>query len=100
MNVIIENVKGKVYMMLINSNNNLKKSLEVLTQRLDKILINANQQKPKINKVINNSQEDLQHQLDIKEKELKNQQQLINILTKDNKNIRTKIYRRTFYRII
>lgn len=44
--------------------------------------------KTKINKVINNSQEDLQHQLDIKEKELKNQQQLINILTKDNKNIR------------
>jgi hypothetical protein len=36
----------------------------------------------------NGNQEDLQHQLDIKEKELKNQQQLINILTKDNKNIR------------
>ena len=85
-NEIIE--KEKSIKKLINSNNNLKKSLEVLTQRLDKILINANQQKPKINKVINNSQEDLQHQLDIKEKELKNQQQLINILTKDNKNIR------------
>ena len=86
-NEIIE--KEKSIKKLINSNNNLKKSLEALTQRLDKIIINSNQQKPKINKILNNtSQEDLQHQLDIKEKELKNQQQLINILTKDNKNIR------------
>ena len=81
--------KEKSIKKLINSNNNLKKSLEVLTQRLDKIIINSNQQKPKINKILNNNvQEDLQHQLDIKEKELKNQQQLIKILTKDNKNIR------------
>ena len=74
--------KEKSIKKLINSNNNLKKSLEVLTQRLDKIIINSNQQKPKINKILNNNvQEDLQHQLDIKEKELKNQQQLIKILT-------------------
>ena len=72
---------------LVITNNNLKNSLEELTQRLDKILVNTNQ-KLKINKTININQEDLQHQLDIKEKELKNQQQLINILTKDNKNIR------------
>lgn len=86
-NEIIE--KEKSIKKLINSNNNLKKSLELLTQRLDKILINANQQKPKVNKILNdNSQEDLKHQLEIKEKELKNQQQLIKILTKDNKNIR------------
>ena len=86
-NEILE--KEKNIKKLINSNNNLKKSLEVLTQRLDKIIINSNQQKPKINKILNNNvQEDLQHQLDIKEKELKNQQQLIKILTKDNKNIR------------
>jgi len=86
-NEIIE--KEKSIKKLINSNNNLKKSLEILTQRLDKILINANQQKPKLNKILNDTnQEDLKHQLDIKEKELKNQQQLIQILTKDNKNIR------------
>ena len=86
-NEILE--KEKSIKKLINSNNNLKKSLEVLTQRLDKILINANQQKPKVNKILNDpSQEELKHQLDIKEKELKNQQQLIKILTKDNKNIR------------
>ena len=81
--------KEKDIKKLINTNNNLKNSLESLTQRLDKILVNSNQQKIKITKTINNtSQEDLQHQLDIKEKELKNQQQLINILSKDNKNIR------------
>ena len=86
-NEILE--KDKSIKKLINSNNNLKKSLELLTQRLDKILINADQQKPKLNKILNdNSQEDLKHQLEIKEKELKNQQQLIKILTKDNKNIR------------
>ena len=86
-NEIIE--KEKSIKKLINSNNNLKKSLELLTQRLDKILINTTQQKPKLNKILNdNSQEDLKHQLDIKEKELKNQQRLIKILTKDNKNIR------------
>ena len=82
--------KEKSIKKLVNSNNNLKKSLELLTQRLDKIIINSSQQKPKANKILNNSvnQEDLQHKLDIKEKELKNQQQLINILSKDNKNIR------------
>ena len=74
---------------LVNSNNNLKKSLENLTQRLDKIIINTNIPKPKIsNKIINEKQEDLQHKLDLKEKELKNQQQLIKILTKDNEHIR------------
>ena len=80
--------KVKEIKQLLHTNNSLKNSLEVLTQRLDKILVNSNQQKLKINKIINNNNEDLQHQLDIKEKELKNQQQLINILTKDNKNIR------------
>ena len=85
--------KEKDIKKLITTNNNLKTSLEVLTQRLDKVLINSNQQKLKYNKVLsnnnNNNQENLQHQLDIKEKELKNQQSLINILRKDNKNIRS-----------
>ena len=83
--------KEKDIKKLITTNNSLKNSLEILTQRLDKILVNSNQQKIKLTKqmnINNNNQEDLQHQLDIKEKELKNQQQLINILTKDNKNIR------------
>ena len=80
--------KEKDIKKLIATNTNLKNSLEALTQRLDKILVNTNQKQIKINKTININQEDLQHQLDIKEKELKNQQQLINILTKDNKNIR------------
>ena len=83
--------KEKDIKKLITTNNGLKNSLEILTQRLDKILVNSNQQKIKLTKqmnINNNNQEDLQHQLDIKEKELKNQQQLINILTKDNKNIR------------
>ena len=83
--------KEKDIKKLITTNNSLKNSLEILTQRLDKIFVNSNQQKIKLTKqmnINNNNQEDLQHQLDIKEKELKNQQQLINILTKDNKNIR------------
>jgi len=72
---------------LITTNKNLKNSLEVLTQRLDKVIISSNSKKVKIQNKILESQ-DLQHQLEIKEKELKNQQQLINILKKDNKNIR------------
>ena len=74
---------------LINKNTNLKKSLDILSQRLDKVIINSNNQKFKIgNKINDNKEEDLHHQLEVKEKELKNQQQLINILKKDNKNIR------------
>ena len=60
--------KEKDIKKLINTNNNLKISLESLTQRLDKILVNSSQQKIKINKTINIGQEDLQHQLDIREK--------------------------------
>ena len=74
---------------LINTNTNLKNSLEILTQRLDKFLINTNNQKIKIiNKKNESNLEDLKHQLEVKEKELKNQQRLINILKKDNTNIR------------
>ena len=74
---------------LINKNSNLKKSLDILSQRLDKVIISSNNQKFKMgNKITDNKEEDLQHQLELKEKELKNQQQLINILKKDNKNIR------------
>ena len=72
---------------LITTNKNLKNSLEVLTQRLDKVIINSNTKKVKIQNKASEYQE-LQHQLEIKERELKNQQQLINILKKDNKNIR------------
>ena len=72
---------------LISTNKNLKNSLEVLTQRLDKVIINSNTKKVKIQNKASEYQE-LQHQLEIKERELKNQQQLINILKKDNKNIR------------
>ena len=72
---------------LISTNKNLKNSLEVLTQRLDKVIINSNTKKAKIQNKASEYQE-LQHQLEIKERELKNQQQLINILKKDNKNIR------------
>ena len=73
---------------LLNTNTNLKNSLEVLTQRLDKVLINStNNQKVKLKKTETNIEE-LQKQLEIKEKELKNQQTLINILKNDNKHIR------------
>ena len=71
----IENKEKKIK-KLININTNLKNSLEVLTQRLDNIIINSNTKKIKIqNNKSSESQnlQDLQHQLEIKEKELKNQ---------------------------
>ena len=73
---------------LLNTNKNLNLSLEALTQRLDKVLINSSQKKIKFKDKPAESL-DLQYQLKIKEKELKNQHQLINILLKDNKNVRT-----------
>ena len=79
--------KEKQNQKLIITNKNLKNSLELLTKRLDKAIINSNLKHVKIQKNTSESQE-LKHQLEIKEKELKNQQQLINILKKDNKNIR------------
>ena len=81
--------KEKDIKKLVTTNSNLKNSLELLTQRLDKVLINKNIQKiKKPNIITENNKDDLQYQLEIKEKELKNQQQLINILKNDNKNIR------------
>ena len=81
--------KEKDIKKLVNTNQSLKNSLEILTQRLDNLLFNKNNEKlKKVNKEDENNKEDLKYQLEIKEKELKNQQQLINILKKDNKNIR------------
>ena len=82
--------KEKDIKKLIVANENLKNSLEILTQRLDKLLLNSNNQKLKYNNNISKNAE-LEHKLELKEKELKNQQQLINILTRDNKNIREKL---------
>ena len=84
--------KEKDIKQLLKINSKLKNSLELLTQRLDKVLINKSNQKHKNwNKdiEIEIDKEDLEYKLEVKEKELKNQQQLINILKKDNKNIRS-----------
>ena len=93
--------KEKNIQKLITTNNNLKNSLEVLTQRLDKLLINSNAQKIRNNNnnslIISKKEQELQHKLEIKEKELKNQQHLITILTKDNKNIREKLNKFEIY---
>ena len=92
----IEN-KEKDIQKLVTANNNLKNSLEILTTRLDKLLLNANAQKKNNknnnnnNNIISKKEQELQHKLEIKEKELKNQQQLISILTRDNKNVREKL---------
>ena len=82
--------KEKDIKRLVTTNTNLKNSLEVITQRLDKVLIDKNNKKfKKINQINNeNNKDDLSYQLKIKEKEIKNQQQLIHILENDNKNIR------------
>ena len=83
---------------LSNSNNILRHSLELLTLRCDKILYNSRN-----NNVLNNFKKmqhskstnnlSLEKQLKIKEKEIKNQQKLIKILTNDNKNIKSVIER-------
>ena len=89
--------KEKDIQKLVTANNNLKNSLEILTTRLDKLLLNANAQKKNNknnninNNIISKKEQELQHKLEIKEKELKNQQQLISILTRDNKNVREKL---------
>ena len=80
---------------LANINKSLRNSLEVLTLRLDKILYNSRNNNSLNNKKIQHSNStidiSLQHKLKIKEKEIKNQQKLINILTNDNKNIKSTI---------
>ena len=87
--ILIEQ-KEKDIKQLLKINSNLKNSLEILTQRLDKVLINKTNKKLKNgNKEIEIDKEDLEYRLELKEKELKNQQQLINILKKDNKNVRS-----------
>ena len=90
--------KENTILSLSNKNNILRHSLEVLTSRVDKILYNS-----KNNNSLNNfkkmkqskssSDISLEHQLKVKEKEIKNQQKLIKILTTDNKNIKSVIER-------
>ena len=88
--------KDSSIISLTNSNNSLRHALELLTLRVDKILYNS-----KNNKNLNNnfphckssSDISLDHQLKVKEKELNNQQKLINILRNDNKNIKSVVER-------
>ena len=84
--------KSNSILSLSNSNNSLRLSLESLTSRVDKLLYNSK----KNNKIIHSkstSDISLEHQLKVKENEIKNQQKLIKILTIDNKNIKSVIER-------
>ena len=86
------NIKNKNLKKLSNINENMKISLNNLTQKLDELLYKfTKDQKKLISKSINNTnakEKNFEEQLLLKEKELKNQQNMINILSKDNKKLR------------
>ena len=89
--------KDNYILSLSNSNNILRNSLESLTLRVDKILYNSrnnnNSNNNKLQQSKSTTDMSLEYQLKIKEKEIKNQQKLIKILTTDNKNIKSTIER-------
>ena len=86
------NIKNKNLKKLSNINKNMKISLNDLTRKLDELLYKfTKDQKKLISKSINNTnakEKNFEEQLLLKEKELKNQQNMINILSKDNKKLR------------
>ena len=89
-------VKNNNLKTLSKLNENLKLSLKNLTQRLDELIYKfTKDQKKIIRNNRNNSldknndvEKNFEKQLSLKEKELKNQQNIINILSRDNKKLR------------
>ena len=85
------NIKDKNLKLLAKVNKNLRNSLNNLTQKLDELLYKFTKDQKKLNlkgNNMNNKEKNFEEQLLLKEKELKNQQNMINILTKDNKKLR------------
>ena len=85
------NIKDKNLKLLSKVNKNLRNSLSNLTQKLDELLYKFTKDQKKLNlkgNNMNNKEKNFEEQLLLKEKELKNQQNMINILTKDNKKLR------------
>ena len=85
------NIKDKNLKLLSKVNKNLRNSLNNLTQKLDELLYKFTKDQKKLNlkgNNVNNKEKNFEEQLLLKEKELKNQQNMINILAKDNKKLR------------
>ena len=85
------NIKDKNLKLLAKVNKNLRNSLNNLTQKLDELLYKFTKDQKKLNlkgNNMNNKEKNFEEQLLLKEKELKNQQNMINILSKDNKKLR------------
>ena len=85
------NIKDKNLKLLAKVNKNLRNSLNNLTQKLDELLYKFTKDQKKLNlkgNNMNNKEKNFEEQLLLKEKELKNQQNMINILTKDNEKLR------------
>ena len=90
------NVKNNNLKTLSKLNENLKLSLKNLTQRLDELIYKFTKDQKKLirNNKSNSSdksndiEKNFEKQLSLKEKELKNQQNIINILSRDNKKLR------------
>ena len=85
------NIKDKNLKLLSKVNKNLRNSLNNLTHKLDELLYKFTKDQKKLNLKNNNGnnkEKNFEEQLLLKEKELKNQQNMINILSKDNKKLR------------
>lgn len=89
-------VKNNNLKTLSKLNENLKLSLKNLTQRLDELIYKFTKDQKKLIRnnrsnsldKSNDVEKDFEKQLLLKEKELKNQQNIINILSRDNKKLR------------
>lgn len=89
-------VKNNNLKTLSKLNENLKLSLKNLTQRLDELIYKFTKDQKKLirnnksNSLDKNNdiEKNFEKQLSLKEKELKNQQNIINILSRDNKKLR------------
>ena len=90
------NVKNNNLKTLSKLNENLKLSLKNLTQRLDELIYKFTKDQKKLIRnnrsnsldKSNDIEKNFEKQLSLKEKELKNQQNIINILSRDNKKLR------------
>ena len=83
--------KDKNLKSLSKVNKNLKISLNNLTKRLDELIFKFTKDQKKLihkNNLSSDKQKNFEEQLLLKERELKNQQNMINILSKDNKKLR------------
>ena len=82
-------IKNKNLKKLSKVNHNLKESLNNLTKKLDELIYKATKDPTKLkNNNLLEKEKNFEEQLLLKEKELKNQQNMINILSRDNKKLR------------